>query len=290
MNSHAQVPTTLVMPDRIRTYFASRPRSDRSLTTYVDLDLEQPHRILELAEEPILQPGGPGRFDEHGIMPAAVVADGNLVWLYYSGWRQLSGRVPYQNTTGLAVSEDGGRSFRRLSASPVLDAIPGSSLSATSPCVVRRGELWHMFYSSGLAWIDVDGKPEHIYDIRHATSRDGIGWQRGPVAIAQSHPEEALTRPTLLQRNAEWAMWFCYRGSRDFRTGAGGYRIGFAASSDLFQWERNDSVAGISLSAEGWDSQMVAYPCVTQSSNGLLMFYNGNDFGREGFGYAIWEE
>jgi hypothetical protein len=290
MNTHAQVPTVLVLPDRIRAYFASRPRPDLSLTTYVDLDPEQPQRIIELAREPILQLGGPGSFDEHGNMPSAVVADGELVRLYYSGWRRLSGKAPYQNTTGLATSEDGGRTFRRWGDSPVLDVVPGEPFSATSPCVLRSGNLWHMFYSSGLAWIEVDGKTEHIYDIRHATSTDGICWQRGPVAIAQSHPEEALTRATLWRRNAEWAMWFCYRGSRGFRSGVGGYRIGFAVSSDLIHWRRNDSAAGIDLSAEGWDSQMLAYPCVVQTPLGLLLFYNGSDFGREGFGYAIWEK
>jgi len=292
MNSHAQVPTVLRLTDRLRVYFASRPRQDLSLTGYVDLDLEHPERILEVAEKPLLEPGGPGSFDEHGIMPASVFADGDTVRLYYSGWCRLAGKAPYHNTTGLAASEDGGRSFRRMVPGPVLDRIPEEPFSATSPWVIRVGDLWHVFYAPGLGWVEVGGKLEHIYDIRHGVSSDGIHWHRtGEVVFEQTHPEEAITRPTLWRRrDGEWWMWFCSRGSRGFRDGKNGYRIGFAVSSDLVRWRRDDPAAGIDLSVEGWDSQMMAYPCVVDTPAGLLMFYNGNDFGRGGFGYAVWEE
>jgi predicted GH43/DUF377 family glycosyl hydrolase len=292
MNTHAQVPTALVLPDRIRVYFSSRPRQDLSLTAYVDLDPLQPERILHVAAKPILEPGGPGSFDEHGIMPAAVVADGDVVRLYYSGWSRLNGKAPYHNSTGLAVSEDGGQTFRRLVPGPVLDRSAQEPFSATSPAVLRITNEWHVFYSSGLGWIDVDGKLEHIYDLRHATSADGIHWRRGGTpAVPQADPEEALTRPTLLRRGGdEWSMWFSARGSRGFREGRGAYRIGFARSRDLHEWRRDDRSAGIEASADGWDSEMIAYPCVVQTPRGLLMFYNGNGFGRDGFGYAVWEE
>jgi predicted GH43/DUF377 family glycosyl hydrolase len=292
MNSHAQVPTAVVLSDRIRVYFASRPRPDLSLTTYVDLDLERPERILALAEQPVLDPGGPGTFDEHGIMPAAAVKDGDLVRLYYSGWCRINGRAPYHNTTGIAVSNDDGRTFRRLAAGPVLDRTPEEPYSATSPAVIRVADTWHAYYSCGLGWIEQEGKLEHVYELRHATSFDGVQWRRlGEVAVGQAYPEEAITRPTLLRRGeTEWWMWFCCRGSRGFRTGSDGYRIGFATSSDLGHWQRDDRCAGIDLSAEGWDSQMLAYPCVVDVPAGRLMFYNGNDFGRDGFGYAVWEE
>ena len=291
MNSHAQVPTAIVLSDRIRVYFASRPRQNLSLTTYVDLDLEQPQRILELCEQPILDLGGPGTFDEHGIMPSAAIADGALVRLYYSGWCRLNGLAPYHNSTGLALSEDGGRTFRRLTKGPVLDRTPEEPFSATSPAVVRAGRLWHAYYSCGLGWIRQGDQLEHIYQLHHATSIDGIHWERGgEVAVAQAHPEEAITRPTLLRlHEAEWRMWFCYRGSHTFRNGKDSYRIGFARSSDLSHWQRDDSEAGIELSPDGWDCGMMAYPCVVDTPRSRLMFYNGNDFGGGGFGWAVWE-
>lgn len=292
MNSHAQLPTAIMLSDRIRVYFASRPRQDLSLTGYVDLDPASPKRILTVAEQPILEVGSAGAFDEHGIMPASAVKDGETVRLYYTGWSRLGGRAPYHNATGVAVSEDGGATFRRLVMGPVLDRTPEEPFSATLPNVIRVADTWHAHYCSGLGWLDIDGKLEHVYDLRHATSNDGIHWQRpGQVTIPQAHAEEAITRPTLFrQPDGQWRMWFCCRASRDFRSGGSGYRIGFAASSDFVHWQRRDSEAGIDRSSYGWDSQMIGYPCVVQTPAGLVMFYNGNDFGRDGIGYAVWEE
>ena len=83
-------------------------------------------------------------------------------------------------------------------------------------------------------------------------------------------------------------MWFCFRGSHDFRDGADAYRIGYAHSDDLQQWHRADDRAGMPPSESGWDSTMIAYPAVVTTGGDTLMFYNGCDFGRDGFGYAIW--
>lgn len=291
INSHAQVPTALLLDDRIRVYIASRPKPGLSLTGYVDLDIAQPDRVLAVSERPILEPGGAGSFDEHGIMPSAVVRDGARIRLYYSGWCRLAGDAPYHNTTGLAVSEDGGRTFRREFAGPVLDRSPGEAFSATSPWVLQHESAWHAFYSAGLGWLKVDGKLEHIYDIRHAASADGVEWRRtARPALPQSFAEEALTRPTILARDegGGWDMWFCHRGSRGFRGRGDAYRIGFARSSDLWDWRRDDNAAGITVSPSGFDSEMIAYPCVLRVGSRTLMFYNGNGFGFDGFAWAEW--
>jgi hypothetical protein len=110
-------------------------------------------------------------------------------------------------------------------------------------------------------------------------------------AVPQSFPEEALTRPTVIrQADGNWAMWFSHRGSKGFRAGGDSYRIGFAHSTDLWSWDRLDAYSGIATSAEGWDSKMIAYPCVLEADGRRLLFYNGNGFGQDGFGWAEWEE
>ena len=48
-----------------------------------------------------------------------------------------------------------------------------------------------------------------------------------------------------------------------------------------------DQRAGLERSADGWDKDMVAYPFVYQYGNRWYMLYNGNGFGRTGFGYAV---
>src|SRR4051794_28022250 len=72
MFSHAQVPTVLLLSDRFRVFVASRPRPGLSLTGWVDLDRQNPMRVLATSPAPILERGAPGSFDEFGIMPAAV--------------------------------------------------------------------------------------------------------------------------------------------------------------------------------------------------------------------------
>ncbi|HET6893450.1 MAG TPA: hypothetical protein VFH31_20295 [Pyrinomonadaceae bacterium] len=286
MKTHAQVPTPLLCDGFIRVYFSSRPERTLSLTSFVDLDSNNPSRILRLNPNPILEPGKPGTFDEHGIMPSCAVRDGNKIFLYYSGWsRAIS--VPYINSTGLAISEDGGETFSKISEGPILTRSSHDPYSATSPTVLREGVDWHMWYCSGTGWLEIDGKNEHTYDIRHARSSDGINWTPSPqAALCQRTEYEAITRPTVLKIAQRYHMWFCYRGSRNFRDGEDAYRIGYAYSEDLEQWHRDDHQAGIDPSSQGWDSKMVAYPAVVVANNQTFMFYNGNGFGLDGFGYA----
>ncbi len=286
MKTHAQVPTPLVSKEFIRVYFSSRPESNLSLTTFVDLDIENPGKILRLNPTPILELGQPGTFDEHGIMPSCAVRNGSQVFLYYSGWsRGLS--VPYINSTGLAISDDGGETFQKISDGPILSKGLLDPYSATSPCVLKEDNTWHMWYCSGTGWLKIGDKYEHTYDIKYARSSDGLSWlPQGEPVISQRTEFEAITRPYVVRREDGYHMWFCYRGSHSFREGEDAYRIGYAYADDLRRWQRSDSKAGISPSAEGWDSKMIAYPAVAKVNERTLLFYNGNGFGTGGFGYA----
>lgn len=286
MKTHAQVPTPLLCDGFIRVYFSSRPERKLSLTTFVDLDINDPAKIIYVNPDPILELGKPGTFDEHGIMPSCAVRDGNKVYLYYSGWTRAVS-VPYTNSTGLAVSENGGKTFKKVSEGPILAKNIHDLYSATSPCVLNDAGSWHMWYCSGTGWVKIDNKYEHTYDIKYATSPDGILWfPSGGTVIKAKDEHEAITRPFVVKMDDGYHMWFCFRGSRDFRDGMDAYRIGYAHSSDLQNWSRSDKDAGVTVSKNGWDSKMIAYPSVSMLNDRLYMFYNGNDFGAEGFGYA----
>jgi len=290
MKTHAQVPTPLVCEGFIRVYFSSRPERKVSLTTFVDLDLDNPSRILRLNPNPILALGKPGTFDEHGVMPSCAIRDGNRVFLYYSGWSR-GGSVPYTNSTGLAISEDGGETFRRISDGPILSKSLHDPYSATSPVVLKEDDAWHMWYCSGTGWLDIAGKYEHTYDIKYARSNDGIVWEPAAAPVIPQRTEhEAITRPYVVKSRDGYDMWFCYRGSHNFRDGENAYRISYAHSKDLQQWCREDDTVGIDISETGWDSKMIAYPAVITTKGRTLMFYNGNGFGVDGFGYATLAE
>jgi hypothetical protein len=288
MSSHAQVPTVLVQEDRLLAFFATRDAAGRARTGLIELDRADPTRILYLHREPVLGLGLPGTFDDDGVMPSHALQIGSTIWLYYSGWNQRV-RVPYHNAMGLAVSHDNGRTFSRMFDGPILDRSALEPYLAVTPSVMREGDVWHMWYVSGTKWIVVEGAYEPVYVIKYCHSSDGIHWHRPNITcIEPRHDAEAFSRPHVIKDGATYRMWFCYRGSADYRGGANSYRMGYAESQDAIHWTRRDDNAGITVSDTGWDSAMVCYAFPFVTDGRLAMVYNGNGFGRTGFGYAVW--
>jgi len=78
--------------------------------------------------------------------------------------------------------------------------------------------------------------------------------------------------------NGKYHMWYVYRGTQ--------YRIGYAYSVDGVSWQRCDELAGIGVSEHGWDSSAICYPHVIECDDHLLMFYCGNEYGKDGLGVA----
>lgn len=291
MQTHAQNPAVLVLADRLRVYFNCRPRrspdgSVSAFPAFVDLDKTNPLRVLGVSENPILGLGEPGTFDQFGVMTGTVLQVEDEVWTYYAGWSRCLG-VPYNHAIGLAISSDDGRSFRRYGMGPVVGRDPREPFIQNSPYVTNIDGLFHMWYSTGLRWIEYEGRMESVYVIVHATSPNGIDWKRdGRPCVEFRVDDECQTNPCVVRMGDVYHMWFCYRPGTDFRNAARGYRIGYARSSDLTTWTRHDESGALEPSAEGWDSEMVCYPCVVQVGKRLLLFYSGNGFGETGFGVA----
>jgi hypothetical protein len=209
--------------------------------------------------------------------------------MYYSGWNQRVS-VPYHNSTGLALSVDGGTTFTRKFEGPVMDRTPEEPYLAVTPSVLCENGKWQIWYISGLRWEKIADKYEPVYVIKYAESNDGIHWQRPNIlCIAQNHPLEAFSHPTVIKHGGMYHMWYCFRHSEDYRDGTGSYRIGYGQSSNGIDWQRMDDKAGISPSKEGWDSTMQCYPYVVNIDDKTYMFYNGNGFGQSGIGLAVLE-
>ena len=85
-------------------------------------------------------------------------------------------------------------------------------------------------------------------------------------------------------------MFFCFRQSYDFRQNRDrGYRIGHAFSDDLVNWIRDDENPAFDVTKGDWDSDMQCYPHVFEFGGSIYLLYNGNEFGRYGFGLAVLE-
>lgn len=287
MFSHAQCPTAIVLEDRIRIFFSARLENQQSLPTFIDVNLDNPSKIISLNPKPVLERGRKGTFDENGIIPSYFIEKDQKLYFYYAGWSQCK-NVPYKNFTGLAISEDNGLTFKKHSEAPVFSLNEHDPLSATGPCIIKRDNLFYCIYSTGLDWLEVDGKLEHTYQLTYATSQDAIHWNcTGELIIKANNQFEADCKPTIIEIDGTYHMWFSTRGSHNFREpGDTSYRLGYAYSKDLIHWTRDDSQSGIDISTEGWDSEMICYPHIVEADGKIFMFYNGNGFGKSGFGYA----
>ena len=293
----AQAPQALVFEDFVRIYFSTRSRDAGgqyvSHVSFVDVDRTL-RRVIRTATDTVIPLGALGCFDEHGIFPMNVLRAGSAIHAFTCGWsRRMS--VPVETAIGRAVSYDEGRTFARLGPGPVMAASPNEPFLVGDPFVLVRDGVWHMWYIYGTAWLENRSEPGpvRVYKIAHAHSDDGIVWRRDGTAIIADAigPDECQALPTVFECDNVWHMYFCYRYATDFRTNSRrGYRLGYARSSDLVTWKRDDGQAGIDVSTQGWDSEMLCYPHVFQCDREIYMLYNGNAFGREGFGAAVLEQ
>lgn len=290
----SQSPQTLVLDDRVRVYFSTREKDSvgkyLSHVAFVDFDKNM-QNIIAVSKKTVIELGGLGCFDEHGIFPLNVVRDGTKVLAYTTGWnRKVS--VSVDASIGLAISQDDGLTFQKHGDGPVLAASLNEPFLVGDAFVALFGGVYHMWYIFGTKWkkfLESD-PPERVYKIAHATSGDGISWQRNGRQIVANllNEDECQALPTVFHRDGRYHMYFCFRQAYGFRTlSSNAYRIGYAYSDDLVQWIRDDSQAGIDISEEGWDSQMQCYPHTFEVDGTVYMLYNGNEFGRLGFGLAV---
>lgn len=188
------------------------------------------------------------------------------------------------SVSGLAINEDGGKTFTRASKGPILDRNDADPYLTSSPCVLHEGGRWRMWYVSGTGWTGDRKNRRHQNHIKYAESTDGIQWKRaGQVAIDYASPAEyAISRPTVLLDQGTYKMWFACRGNA--------YRFGYAESRDGSRWDRNNSKSGLAPSGEGWDKEMQAYPFVFENRGRLHVLYNGNGHGQTGIGWAATKE
>jgi len=283
MRTHAAVPCAHPLGGGVyRVFFTGRDARQRSHVGYFDFDLRNPGTILRVSPRPALAPGDTGFFDEHGVMSSWILEVDGKRYLYYIGWN-LGVSVPFRNAIGLAISQDGGETFARVSPGPILDRSLYDPCFTASSCVLREDRRWRMWYLSGLQWERTGEGLKHHYHIKYAESTDGVHWQRSGVVCIdfQSPGEYAISRPSVIRDAEGYKMWYSYRGTS--------YRIGYAESADGIRWTRKDEQAGIDVSDSGWDAEMIEYPCVFDHEGARYMLYNGNGYGKTGVGLAVWD-
>lgn len=279
MHSHAMMPCVRYLKNGVyRIYFSPRDKLNQSRPASLDIHIDSPLDYFNLTQEPILELGQLGAYDDSGVMPTCVYKCQNELIMLFNGWT-LGKRIPFFSFNGLAKGDD--ENFQKIENYPnALNRSKSDPYSTFAPFVLKDGDTWHMWYVSLISW---DDNLKHYYNIKHAKSNNGIDWVPSDIVCIDfiSNEEYAIARPVVVKEHGVFKMWFSSR-SLD---GEATYRIRYAESTDGLTWERKGN-ASIQPSNEGWDSQMICYGYVFRHNDTMYMIYNGNNYGESGFGIA----
>jgi len=263
----------------IRIFFAGRNDRNHSQIGYVDID--QDFSILRMSDEPLLEPGQLGLFDDSGVFPSTVANLEDGPHLYYVGWMQAQ-RIRYFGSLGLARITEGGDTLEKTSRTPLLERTDIDPYMILSADVRSEDDQYQMWYTSVDGWRKTDRETVPLCHIKYAESADGRSWERtGDICIDFRDADETrIARPCVRASDDGYEMWYCHAD------GLEGYQLGYATSTDGMEWTRRDTEIDL-LGDSGWDSEMTAYPYVFDRGEESYMLYNGNGYGESGFGYAV---
>jgi len=289
----AKSPQAIVFDDYIRIYYCAGEKDifGKILCHVLFVDFDKGFsKIIRHSEKQVISLGELGTFDEHGIFPFNVLKDNGIIKAYTTGWSRRTS-VSVETSIGYAESCDNGISFSKLGLGPIFTATLNEPFLVCDGFVLKEEDIYYMYYLFGTKWTDEteDKVSERVYKIGMATSIDGITWKRDGKRIISNviDENECQALPTVIKINDRYHMYFSYRNMTGFKNDVKrGYRMGYAYSDDLKNWTRDDKNGGIELSKEGWDSKMICYPFIFKVAKNIFILYNGNDFGRNGFGVA----
>lgn len=283
MNTHAANPVVEHLGDDLfRIFFSSRDLKNRSQIAALDARLsDQRFHIIDEKPRLVLTHGKNGRFDDSGVTVTGLVRHGSKRLLYYLGWN-LGVSIPFRNAIGVAICEGPDTEFERISEGPLIDRNHIDPISLSYPFLLWDNERFKIWYGSCMEWVD-SSISTYQFSIKYAESTNGLDWdRRGEVAIGCDSPnEDAVARPHVIQEDGLYKMWYS-------RKKGPYYRLGYAESEDGRIWLRMDDRVGLDVTAgEEWDSEMIEYSFLFDHKGHRYMLYNGNGYGKSGFGLAI---
>lgn len=273
-----------------RIYYSARTKEVVSMPHIIDVEAGNPMNIIQVYKEPLMLPGRDGTFDDNGITMTSIVSVNDDKYLYYCGWnRRVS--VPYALSIGVAIAKNNSTVFKKMYEGPIMDRSIYNPIAVSAPMVIIDEGIFKMWYITFTEWKIYNGRKEPIFVIKYATSNNGIDWETSSkICIDSSYDGESFARPWVLKDEGIYKMWFSPRGPIGYREKEGQhYVLDYAESFDGENWERKPNKFNLKTSESGWDSEMLAYASVINDNGKYHMIYNGNYFGKTGFGYAVHE-
>lgn len=283
--THAMGPTPFRLNDDvIRVFITCLDEQGRGRPGYVDVAAADPTRVIGTSARAIMDIGEPGAFDDNGLMPISFVrSPSGELWMYYAGF-EICTNIRYRILSGVAISHDNGETFVRQSSTPILERTDTERFFRGGPFAMRDGDVFKLWYVAGSEWTTLNGKAMPMYDLRYQESRDGLTWaETGTLSMAiTGEDEHGFGRPWVVKYGQnDYRLFYSVR-----RRSFGAYRLGYAESADGINWIRKDEEMGLDVEPGGFDSEAIMYSAVILVGDRTYCFYNGNNFGQDGFGVA----
>lgn len=280
--SHASNPLAINLYDDVfRIFFSARNILNRSSVSFVDINMNT-LEILNDENKVVLKYGNEDSFYSHGISIGNCYSQLDKKYILFMGW-QLRKNQHWKGDVGrLELINNEKLKLAPISAFMTCDDEDPISLSY--PWVEFDKGIYKMWYGSTIDWTSENGEMIHV--IKYATSIDGENWKKHGIAIPyEIGVAQAFSRPAIIIDATGYHMWYSYRSGDGTK-----YRIGYSFSNDGLSWERRHEEVGIDVSESGWDSEMICYPYVFNHKGSRYMLYNGNGYGKTGFGLAKFEK
>ena len=232
-------------------------------------------RLLS-AWEVLASPGPPGHFDEAGIVVSDLEATPSGVFALTHGWRLRRPNGWFNGIGSMDITPD----LRSVAARRVSAPIVMSDLDPISTAYPHRDRLSGDLLYCSTTSISADSGYPIGYRI-HRRNRDRTSSVFLDPLWRSKAGLYAYARPQTLVWEDDRHLWLCSKGDK-YRIEHWRFRENSRSPAGLVR-----GGLGLTPSGDGGEVSEVSYPHVSVVERNLLMLYNGDGYGRTGFGVAI---
>lgn len=276
----ALTPTPLVIEEQniVRVFCGFRDAKGISRIGYVDLDIDNPKKVIDKCTNPCLDIGERGEFDDNGLILGDVIKIQSNYYMFYVGF-QLVNNVKFFAFSGLATSEDG-KKFVRKMKTPFFDRTQNARFINAIHSVRFEDGIWKIWHAMGDSWHQKDGIDYPGYEIFYSESKnlEPTSFSKPKKVIQLENDEYRIGRPSVSKINNNYAMIYT-KGYINSSL----YNAGIAISQDGQNWSRNDKDFGLQPSKNSYENMHLCYPRIFNIRDSIYAVYNGNNMGVDGF-------
>lgn len=282
MISHASLPT-IIQTDchNFKIFYSTRDTLGKSHTTFVDLNFKnwKPGVLLKnINQFPSFSPNSPGYFDDSGVSLTSFVKIENILYAYYLGWSKKIG-VPFSNEIGIAIV-DNNFNFKRIQKLPIYNKSEVEPLTFGYPTIVGTNKKIYMYYDSIDKW-DESEPNNYKFDLRVAVMKGSHKWLYcNKLSLVTNIISRAITRPAFISTPTGLMMVYSCEIDGEYKLNAA-----LQDKKNHYKWIKNDRFI-FPPSGQSWDSNEQSYCNIFKYQKYYYMLYNGNKYGKTGFGIA----